>query len=200
VYTLRNSESDEELEKIIREKHNSSIETSEQTKTAMSQFFKGIRDPNKMDKEQEQNLSKLLVAGKEENFKRHHNVDSSLYGTEEGFKQAEKLQQMAKYEAEAKKKLKKKKKKKQQKLASSEDLLAEDTETKNKIERKTKKKNKDKKETLPASNDGVKEVPTTNDSESSLSLPAISKEKASVAAMIIAATAVGFLMGDKRSR
>lgn len=192
-YTLKNKPSDEELEKEIRTKYSTEVKASENSREAMKEFFKGIRDPNQMNSKQEEELSKILRAGKD-TVKRHYAVDETLYGTEEGSQQAEELQRLAKEES--------KKKKKRMKQLKKEGKLGEgggETSIKNNHAEKTSKKSKEP----PSSKQVSDSLSSTATNEIEAAMPAkplFTKEQTSMAAMLAVAVTVGFLLGDRRSR
>eukprot|EP01083_Nonionella_stella_P298199 1012436_1 len=110
MYWKRNHKSDEEFEKMLLEssRNKSLIDGSRDKKQNMVSFFDAMKDG---DPEQEARMSQVLYGGKGD-IKRHHAVDKSLYGTEEGAEQQRMAVEAAAEEQSSREKAIKKKRRK----------------------------------------------------------------------------------------
>ena len=180
-YTMKSKLPEEDLEKEIRHNFKAHVQTSENNRQAMAQFFKGIRDSNQLDSKQSEELDSVMRAGKD-TVKRHYAVDKRLYGTEEGLKLAEELQQKKKEDDLKKKKERSKNKKRKKDIQNGS--IQEDPNKKDVV-----KSNEE---------DNQKEIKTTLDN--SRKEIGFSREKVTMAAMMASAVAVGYLLGDRRTR
>jgi len=117
MYWQRNKQSDEEIEKVLKENYTKNIQGNRDKKADMVNFFAAMKEQN--NPEQEKKMQEVLYGGRGD-IKRHYAVDESLYGTEKG------VEGRMIAEKENEKKLKKRKKKKKKKAEDSENMKKDD--------------------------------------------------------------------------
>ena len=117
MYWQRNKQSDEEIEKVLKENYTKNIQGNRDKKADMVKFFAAMKEQN--NPEQEKKMQEVLYGGRGD-IKRHYAVDESLYGTEKG------VEGRMIAEKENEKKLKKRKKKKKKKTEDAENMKKDD--------------------------------------------------------------------------
>ena len=117
MYWQRNKQSDEEIEKVLKENYTKNIQGNRDKKADMVNFFAAMKEQN--NPEQEKKMQEVLYGGRGD-IKRHYAVDESLYGTEKG------VEGRMIAEKENEKKLKKRKKKKKKEAEDAENMKKDD--------------------------------------------------------------------------
>jgi len=173
MYYQRNQKDEEYFQEELRKNYSTNIQASKAKRADMIQFVNSVRDGS-VEKDNE--LNEVLKAGKDA-MKRNYAVDQDLYGTEKGLEEKTKMDQQ----------LKETKDKKQRRRRNKEQGAKEvevEVETK-KSETANENENDQNKDEQPQT--GHNSTTTTQNNI------------LAVAGVGIAAAAIGFLAGGKRS-
>mmetsp|Transcript_6233 Transcript_6233/g.9485 ORF Transcript_6233/g.9485 Transcript_6233/m.9485 type:complete len:210 (+) Transcript_6233:95-724(+) len=181
LYYRRNALSKEELETELSRNYATNIQQSRQKRKDMEKFFEKMK--NSADSEMANDkMSGLLHAGKGESMKRLHAIDTKYYGTEEGLKKKEELEEASKKEGP----------KKYSKVFINGPSEAETKESKIAVvEKKKKKKKRKEKAEQPVVNS--QEPPTTEGLDGK-------KVAGIITAVGVSAAVAGFVIGGNQRR